>query len=338
MKRHTEELKVMIGEWLRRDPGRGKIKTLSESLRVSPKTLNNWKRKRPKKTGRPSYTNTQRRSAMRAVAKELRRQGYPGEKAIERALPHVPLRLIREYVALAKTKRRKRMAINRKRARITIKVKATSVILAQDGAHLGRSGKEPVDAQIIKDRASLKIVTASVGPPTEDHVLADLTQLKKSRALPLVWSTDNGSNYCTEAVTKYLEENNVIHLRSLPRTPQHNGAVERAVRELKAVSALGKGVAVDEVSAKVALERAAHTLNSCRYRNIHGATADALDENLPAAYNLVNRNVFYAECRKAMCEARIGAVSWRSARMAERKAIYETLNKYGLIEITTGGK
>lgn len=338
MRRHTEELKEMVGEWLARGADRGAIKLLSQSLKVSPKTLNNWKRRKPKRPGRPKYTATQRKAALIAVARESRRRKYPGEKEIEKALPHVPLRLIREYVAALKAKRRKRIAAKRAAARVSVTVKATNVIVAQDGAHLGRDGREPVDAQIAKDRASKKIVIASVGPPTESHVLAQLKLLKETRGLPLVLSTDNGSAYCTESVANFLEAECVIHLRSLPRTPQHNASVERAVRELKEASALGCGTAVTQERASAELEDAAYAVNANRYRGGTLMSANRLDESLPAAYNFINPKSFYAECRAAMWNAREAAVGWRAKRMAERSAVYATLEKFGLVEITKGGR
>jgi transposase InsO family protein len=255
-----------------------------------------------------------------------------------RALPHVPRRLIREYVKLLKARRRKRLAAKARSNRKSVYVKATGVILAQDGAHLGRSAHGPVDGQIVKDRASLKIISATVGPPTEEHVLATLEKCRQEGRLPLVWSTDNGSAYVTEAVAEYLERERIIHLRNLPRTPQHNASVERAVRELKDASALGKGARVTEEQACAALEKAASTINAFRYRACRQETANVLDENLPTAYNLLNRDLFYAECMRAMCEARSSAVHARAKRMAERDAIYATLERYGLIEMTTGGK
>ena len=339
MKRHTEELKSLIGNWLARDADRGALKVLSQSLKVSPKTLNNWKRGAcRRKGGRPKYTAQQRSNALKAVARELRRQGYPGEKAIEKALPHVPLRLIREYVSLLKARRRSRLAAKARSKRKSVRVKATGVILAQDGAHLGRSKAGPVDAQVIKDRASLKIISATVGPATEGHVRATLEKCKSEGRLPLVWSTDNGSAYVTEAVAEFLEREKVIHLKNLPRTPQHNASVERAVRELKEASALGKGTHVSHEVARAALSRAAGAINSFRYRMGGEETASVLDERLPTAYNLLNREEFYAECKRAMCEAGLVAVNRRAERMAKRDAIYTTLEKYGLIEMTTGGK
>lgn len=336
-RRHTDELREMVGEWLRREDARGRIKLLSESLQVSPKTLNNWKRRRPRRGGRPKYTATQRKAALVAVARELRRQGYPGEKAVEKALPHVPLRLIREYVSKLKAKRRGRQARLRLKSRVSVVVKATNVIVCQDGAHLGRERRNAIETQLAKDRASQKLIVASVGPQTAEHVVSTWLALKAERGLPLVISTDNGAAYRAESAERYLRRECVVHLKSLPRTPEHNSPVERSVREVKEASAMGKMASVSAAEAKRRLHLTATRLNANRYRNLSMQTANDLDQNLPSAYNLVNREKFYAECMAAMCTARNAAVGWRAKRMAERNAVYEVLSKNGLVEITRGG-
>ena len=46
---------------------------------------------------------------------------------------------------------------------------------------------------------------------------------------------------------------------------------------------------------------------------------------------------FYQKCRSRMQLAVAGAKTIRAGRMAEREAIFETLEEYGLIERTRGG-
>jgi len=304
---------------------------------VTPRALNNWKRKPPKKCGRPRYTNTQRKAALFAVGRALRRLGYPGEKAIELELPNFPLRLIREYVRLLKARRNAYLTRKRREHRVSVKVTAKNVILSQDGARIGRSMESPVDALVAKDRGSQQIMS-SLGPLTEEHTIETLESVRQERGLPLVYGTDNGPNFTSEGVERYLERNEGIHIRNLPRTPQHNAAVERAVRELKNAAALGKWARVDEKEAAARLALATKRLNANRYRESYGASADVLDATMPAAYNLVNRSEFFAECRAAMWNAANAQVNARKRRMAERNAIYETLAKYGLVEMTIGGK
>jgi transposase InsO family protein len=220
-----------------------------------------------------------------------------------------------------------------------VQVKTTNTILAQDGAHLGRDHQgRPIEAQLAKDRASQKIVMASIGPPTEEHVLRQLEELKQTRGLPLVWSTDNGSAYCGERVARFLDQERVIHLRNLPRTPEHNGSIERAVREVKEASVASGRTYEDEESAGATLKAISGALNSSRYRNGNANTANRLDEEIRSAYNLVKRDRFYAECRSAMYEARSETLSWRAKRMAERRAVFATLEKHQLVTVTIGGR
>ena len=46
--------------------------------------------------------------------------------------------------------------------------------------------------------------------------------------------SDNGPENENTEVTAWLEQNQVIHLKNLPHTPQHNASCERSHRDLKA--------------------------------------------------------------------------------------------------------
>ena len=328
---------------MKRIPSRGQIKTLSESLGVSPRTLNNWsKLTGPTKEGRPRYSAEQRKTALFRVARELKRSGLAGEAALAKELPDVPLRLVREYLAAIKKRRRKRALEKATTKRKSVEVLASNVIWCQDGTHLGRTSDDTaLEAQVIKDRGSVLLLDAEVGAAADAlEIIDQLEAMNKKRGLPLVWSTDNGAAYVSEEVLKYLEHEKVIHLRSLPRTPQHNGAIERAMREIKDASGLGKGCKLSgKESTNECLQRAVHKINNnvCRISKENKCAA-VLDSVLPSAYNLVNRNYFYAECKKAMCEARLGTMNKRDGRMAERNAIYSVLEKNGLVKCLTGGK
>ena len=50
--------------------------------------------------------------------------------------------------------------------------------------------------------------------------------------------------YAHESVRIHMETHKV-ELRSLPRTPEHNGAAENTNREIKDVAELGKGCALE---------------------------------------------------------------------------------------------
>lgn len=133
-------------------------------LEVSKRTLRSWKAKAKKdcdkRSGRPSYTTEEHRRTLILVARELHRQGYPGSPAIASALSKkVPLRLIRLYVGKIKLRRRIKLREMQLKMRVSTKVKTANVIWSQDGTHLGRNKKRSLEAQVIKDRGSLKVLS-----------------------------------------------------------------------------------------------------------------------------------------------------------------------------------
>lgn len=85
------------------------------------------------------------------------------------------------------------------------------------------------------------------------------------------------------------------------------------------------------------MEKARVLLNKNHVRRSKGLkTADELDERLPSVAG-VDRTAFYQKCRSRMQLAVASAKTIRAGRMAEREAIFETLEEYGLIKRTRGG-
>jgi len=293
------------------------------------------------KLGRPRSTAQDHRLAMWCVARELRKQAYPGWRPIAQALNQkISTRLVQHYVSRFKTKRRLRCEQRKERDRIRIEVTAKNALWTQDATHVGRLGKKAVESQVIKDRGSLKTVRIETGSGfTGADIVRALETAKKSRGLPLVWMTDNGSTYCDERVSEYLRQEKVIHLRSLPRTPQHNGAAEIAIKEIKHEAMLGKGVSLSNIGdAHARMIRAAIRINENRLRSTKGfKTAQQLDETLPASYNFT-REQFYTECCLRMNEAVLGERSKRAVRLAEREAVISTLEQFGLVRRNRGGR
>jgi hypothetical protein len=329
------------------EEGRGiKLKVVAVSLDVTVRTLSSWKRQAreaapERKLGRPSHTVDAHRRAMWLVGRELKKQGYPGWREIARALQGaVPVRLIQLYVRLTKQRRRERKSARIARNRVTVSVLARDVIWGQDGAHIGRNKSHAVESQVIRDRGSLAFIGIQTGP-TAGHkdVLRLFEETAKQRAgYPLVYSRDNGSMYAHEDVQRYMEERQIIVLRTLPRTPQHNGATERSIRELKVATGLGKGELIDQQSAHAALTAAIARMNKNRIRPSKGfKTANELDDTLPVGYTC-GRDIFYRECRQSMARAVQEAQTKRAARFAEREAIFSTMEKFGLIKRSRGGK
>lgn len=328
----------MLGEKKRK---RGEIKMIAQMLQVTPRTIRNWIKSSNSeilKIGRPRYTIKQRKQSLILVARELKRQGYPGSPAVAKVLgERVPRRLVIEYVKKIKMRRRRYFEIEKQKRRIKVEVLMKNAIWTQDGTHIGRLRNKSIEAQIVKDRGSLKTLAIQTGKAAKGKNVVDLfTDLKKCRELPLVWMTDNGSAYCNEEVDRFLEEEKIIHLKSLPRTPQHNGSSEIGIKEIKKCAELGTGYVLDsEEEGHAKLIKASDALNE-RLRASKGfINANKLDEILNSLCNNVKRDEFYTEC-KVELNLVSKSLSWREKRLAEREVIFRKLEEYGAIKKTRG--
>lgn len=336
---------MKVGKLLLEEKGRHRLSDIAIRLEVDVRTLRNW-RERAKQAlsprlGRPRHSVELRGRALWLVARELRAQGYPGWRPIKAALPELPTRLIQEHVRAIKTRRRCKLRRRSERQRIRATVHVHNAVWAQDGTHLGRASSRPIEAQVIRDRATRKTIAWTAGPPaTHQEVLALLEISKQDRGLPLVWMTDNGSIYQHGETQRYLTEERVIHLRSLPRTPQHNSGVEIAMREHKTLAGLGRGVRIDSVeSAAGAMLASTRALNGNRLRATLGLkTADEIDDRTNVHYTESIRARFYSACCNRIQAAVMNASSARGRRSAEREAILRTMEDFGLLKREQGGR
>lgn len=331
---------MAIGKLLLEKSDRGMMRFVSERLEVTPQTLRNWRRvarmSEAPKVGRPRYEAALKVKAKEEIRAELERQAYPGWRPIAKRLPHLPVRLVQSEVALAKGERRKRKAKERSETRESVNVRAREAIWTIDGAQIGKVENKTVDAQLIKDRGSLSPRIMRTGPCPKAKDIIEL--LEESGELPLVLGSDNGSPYIARETAEWLKKHKIIHLRSLPRTPQHNGAIEIAVREVKeAMQITGAEKLSSPSEASEDLYGALLRIRNNRPRASKGyKTSAVLDEELPRAYHIVDRNIFYEKCSKRLSELAQGTMKWRARRMREREVIYETLEEYGLITRTRG--
>ncbi len=324
---------------------RGQRKLLSSQLQVSERTLNNWIRgahNQKRKQGRPAYSASARYRAKLAVRRQVRDFGWTtGWRSIAAILRgKVSTRLVQESLSQIKARHRKKLRELAEKNRVSVEVLAKDVIWAQDAAHIGRVGKVALQAEVIKDRATLGFKGLAVGPAAKaENILTMLELQKKKTGLPLVWSTDNGSAYKNEKLTDYLRHEKVIHLLSRPRTPQDNGAAERGIGEIKAESSLEKGVGFRAVQEAVScLAKTWHLLDGRPRANKGYQSAQQLENSLVKGPSLVDRETFYLEACRNIKKAVQGGETPREKRKAERLAIYETLEKNHLINILRGGK
>ncbi len=268
------------------------------------------------------------------VARELKRQGYPGSSAIAIELKgKVPLRLIRKYVSEVKERRRLRKLEEIRLNQVRVEVKAINVIWSQDGTHLGRKNKKAVESQIVKDRGSKKIIGVLTGvTATGSEIVHGLELLKEKRGLPLVWMTDNGAAYCSKDVREFVEREKVVHVRSLPRTPQHNGAAEVMMREIKTDSQLGKKTVLDsEKDAHARVVNSASKINKNRRRmSLSFKCSSEVDDEMRVNGKKVDRALFYEEyCHEI--KKLVNVQEMREKRLREREIVMCLLEKHEMI-------
>lgn len=200
----------------------------------------------------------------------------------------------------------------------------------------------PVHGEVLREVASHQTLKIAVGPPAHGRdVIALLERAFQERlVLPLVWATDNGSQYSAEEVEAWLAAHQVVHLKSLPRTPQHNAWSERGIRALKEHTGLGKGVLLASFSdATVALQDARDRLDGELLRESLGwLTPRQAGEILPRWYTRVCRGSFYQSTCQAVEIALAGIKGARARRRAEREAILANMERFELIKRTRGGR
>jgi len=308
------------------------------------RTLSGWKRRgaSPVGPGRPRYTPQERWRTLRAVARQWKTDGpSTGWREICDQRPELKTRLVQTSLRTIKARHRARVARRQAAQRVHVEVVYRDVLHSQDATHLGRCAGTAVWAEVIKEVATCKTLDLVVLPRAtrSEDVIELLEGLLRAGRLPLVWATDNGSPYTSEAVTAWLAEHWVVHLLSLPHTPQHNPWVERSHGELKAESGLGKGVVLSNVEeAEQRAQAARQRLDEYRLRARLGArTAAQIDRSLPSWEGVLDRRTVYDAVCRAREHALLGVHGARARRKAEREATWQILESYGLVRRTRGG-
>ncbi|MGZ3789441.1 MAG: hypothetical protein ACXVLQ_13010 [Bacteriovorax sp.] len=342
-RRNSEDVRKSVGLLLAKK-GLMDPKIAAMELEVSERTLRTWKKCAKegafKKIGRPKKLNPiEKLKMIKLVLQEYKLQGRPGWRPVAAGLRgRVPTRVVQETLSKIKLKERRDQLQMKKWKMKSVKVNYPNVIWTQDGTHLGRlRNKKEVQAQVIKDRCTLKIKRADIGPAANSEKIIETLKTERASELPLVWMTDNGACYTSKDVMQFLDESKVIHLKNFPHTPEHNGACERAIRELKEVSRLGKGIVLqDEVEATEKLKSAAATLDNFRRHASLGymTSKDREKHALKIDVGLI-RDEMYNRYKSELKKIEMN-MHGRSKRHAEREMIFCLLEEYGLITRSTG--
>ena len=276
---------------------------------------------------------------------ELNRQGWDtGEEPIWRGLDRrLPRARVRRVLRELKRERRQRTSQQSKARRVSMRVLASDVVWSMDATHLGRSAwGASVQGEVIREVASTRTIGLSVGlQATGAQVvqLLEVTALERGGA-PLVLLTDNGGGYVSEEVAAWCKRNGVLHVRSLPHTPQHNGASEHGMRGLKLNSGLDIGGAVVGIGdARAKLQSARNRIDNNRLRRTRGwRTAVECDCAMRHWSTLVDREEVLQKAACAIARGLLNCKGKRARRRATREAILGTLQHFSLIQRTRGGR
>jgi len=346
---------------------------LAELLNVSTRTL---RRRRVRARGQCPVARAAHRPLTALPSRALLRTavrawhelapGHDGFRSLRAALKREGLklapRLSQRLVSALKRKRARRERRRVEHGRVKVEVLARNVMWSSDESFLERDLQGEVRSSVVRETLVPKTLAVAIGPPaTEDDVMRLWECARTERGCwPLVISLDNGGAFRSALVQEFLHERQIIALYNLPRTPQHNPFVERAIGELKCV--IGQdGLAErggDPSQARVCapdpgvratrmckLARLLCSWNNAAWRLDHltpradlaGLTPDEVDGIAPQAEDLVGRERFYNAVRAALTRVAQEQLKPRARRRAEREAIICKLQEHGLVNRTRGG-
>lgn len=326
MARYSLEFRKGVGRMLLANPG-SRQRIIARELDVTDRTIRHWKglarkenspRPGPKEKGITFLEVLQ-------VAREWHRQEFPGYRPVVYALPGVRVRAVKVIVAQMKLRKKQRHALIRKMVQVRVRVKKPGTVVTMDGATV-RKGEDYV---VYRDRGSTSTRADYCGGPLRsENTLDTLKGLKDQGRLPLVVCTDNGSPFCANVVEDFMVKNYIVHLKSLPRVPQHNGSCENAVKEFKELFREGYQA-----------EEACEILNERRKRRgLNYLTSNEFDRENFQSYTDEDRIIFFNAAKAAIEVAQLGTRSVYERRKAEREAIFQTMEDFSLITRTRGGR
>jgi len=307
------------------------------------KSLRNWERSPPRRPGRPPRSGAERARAAALVEEAYQTGRGDGIRTITQALGGaVSERLVREVLPAIKEAALRRREERLAAVRVHVQVRVRDVLWSLDQTHVGRDAHGAAQlALVVRDVATTTTIEIALGhAATGIEVVAVLERARAARGgAPLVLATDNGPENVNADVAAWCPRHGVTLLLNLPHTPQHNPWVEHGHRELKEATGLGKGAVIgDPAAAERLLLDAARRIDANRLRPSRGwKTAHALDAELPRGYALVAREDFLAECAWRRDSYLQSAETARARRLAERRAVLDALEHYGLIHRTRGG-
>ncbi|MFG0251431.1 MAG: transposase family protein [Phycisphaerales bacterium JB038] len=320
---------------------------------MSQRTLQRWleaerEGTHPSRFGRPAYSDAVRRAVRRLVCGAMRYLGgFASCRAVWRLVSDVaPISLVKELCCEVKRRWRAIREAFLRRRRVHVHVQEPGVLASLDSTHLARDehGKK-VWAHHLRDVATRESLAVEVGNDARGEDLVRLLErVRVQRGLPLVLATDNGAAEKSAELAAYLHDHQVVQLFNVPRTPQHNPWVERGHADLKRGLRLDeRALAPPRTLAEWAEQVASVvvTLNELVPRVcLKGKTSVEARQQSREVYDRNLRARFYAAACAAKTRALEGLTALRAThkrrRLAEREAVWETMEAFELITRTRG--
>jgi transposase InsO family protein len=232
--------------------------------------------------------------------------------------------------------------------RVHVEVLAGDALWAIDQTHLCRDEQGEVKALAVRECLSGRTLGLSIGPPAQGlDVVRLLERVAEQRGgWPFVIQADNGSENKNAEVAACLKRARVIALWNEPRTPQHNPRAERGFGDFKLALRIDKGsrrsthgtMEPGNQGMCVRLLYAWHALDAQTPRaRLDGLTPVELDRIAQRADDRARRDRFYIEVRESLRRIALAPQNPRARRKAEREAIWNALQRHGLVTRTRGG-
>lgn len=345
-KRLTAEMRKFAVQLLEK---RADARSLAQTLGVTTRSLQKWAEQSrratpPARLGRRPHDQGRLASTERAIDEIQRKSPRPlSWRAARLALgKEYPTRLIQRVVCVRKRARQRAHRMALEDQRVHLEILQCGVVWALDATHLDRTEHGvAIQAEVLSDTASSSLIAAAAGPPASDPQVATLLEAAfVKHGAPLMVQSDNGGENSGPAVRALLERYQVIHLRNVPHTPQHNPSAERANGLLKETLGIRRGDPPRRLSCddwQTRLDLARNWMNSSFPRpSRDGKTPLDFHAALPSWYAAFSREDFYAAARSAVEHAVKSTENPRMRRRAVRAAILDTMESFGILRRTRG--
>jgi transposase InsO family protein len=209
-------------------------------------------------------------------------------------------------------------------------IAAPMVMWSEDGSAF-RNGRRKRELLVVQDEcARFKMnwhLAQSSARATE--VEAYLREAFERYGAPLVLKHDGGSIFHNPAITRLLDEYQVVELTGPKAYPPFNGKKERSMRDIKSYErAIRRNSCVSSLSERI--EMSLHDLNEKRPRPVLGGRTarEVFEQNrIP----LPNRRRFRMEIDTLQAELIAKAGSRKEVESTRRKAVIAILSRYNLI-------